>query len=1045
MSTDAGDLTLTGSDDADGDACGSTFTIGVTVSSNADSLTLFVNDNPIEAQSVLQPATEFSVLLGNRGATGNTLRARATMSDGRTCEASFSGQVFVDCPGPSCSLESPLANADGYLNASQDGNIALGLQTSIVVSSELAHAGQVVKLALDSDEDALDDQQLVADGSVALATFDDVTLPDGQHSVQAECRDAFDRITLSPLTVWKVDTTPCTLSIEELANGADPITPADDEDSDPGNGLQVSMTGQITGNECKTLRVGPCAGSDREAIDLLALDLPDDGSFEVHVTLAATTGSLALCANVEDAAGNVGPDQQASVNVRTTSPFLYISSPATGTRFNVAGNGGAVRDDDPDSATCETTILVDCTEEGSDVELLVDDDVVATATCQPLPPPFAGRATFALTSLPTKSDGSLTTLSARQTADGLPVGVAADVTVQTDCEAPSCTLQNANLNEDVLNASLNSNPSDPDDFQNDFTVSTDIDAVGELVRLVIDGNQGASLTASAGPDGGGALASFDGVPLAQGSRSVQAVCTDAAGNARASASKTWTVDSLACDTTLLVAGGADPITIVQDQNLSSDDLQVSATGQTSGGDCTGVRVGLCGSLSGAFIPVGGSQAFSEVRTIPSADGPASLCVEVEDDAGNVSSTEFLRNVRITPPAAAITSPLANAIFNASTGCDDREVVASCSDLGDPVQLFVDSVLIDTQSCVSPGTVTFSVDLATKNDGSSTTLAVQHTADGLVSTLSSIAVKADCDVPLVSISAPDCSSPLALAGDDVNHNPADGLQIDVTVQNGGEPDVTLTVTRGSGPGVISSASGNATSTSFTPVDLGGAGDVQLDACVTDLAGNTGCATSCNLTIVAEPTIAITSPADAATLTGTPDCDLVAAGLQVDVLGTTDAAEGSPVLVTLGAGDPETVNVSALGTFQACVEALDGDDQTLTALVTDSGSSLSGSTSIDVTVDTSVPGTIAPPTCSVTDRRAGTLDVHWLSIADTDGDPLSAYQLRCAAEAIVDDAGWDAATPIAVPQAPALTAGVTETLSLSAFRTGTTRFCVVRGED
>jgi len=143
------------------------------------------------------------------------------------------------------------------------------------------------------------------------------------------------------------------------------------------------------------------------------------------------------------------------------------------------------------------------------------------------------------------------------------------------------------------------------------------------------------------------------------------------------------------------------------------------------------------------------------------------------------------------------------------------------------------------------------------------------------------------------------------------------------------------------------------------------------------------------------------------------------------------------------------VSALGTFQACVEALEGDDQVLTASVTDSATSLAGSTSIDVTVDTSVPGTIDPPTFSVSalpaGRRNGDLDLHWVSITDTDGDPLSAYQLRCATEEIVDDDGWAAATPISVPQTPATTAGVTETLALTGFKTGTTRFCVVRGED
>ena len=196
---------------------------------------------------------------------------------------------------------------------------------------------------------------------------------------------------------------------------------------------------------------------------------------------------------------------------------------------------------------------------------------------------------------------------------------------------------------------------------------------------------------------------------------------------------------------------------------------------------------------------------------------------------------------------------------------------------------------------------------------------------------------------------------------------------------------------------------------------------------------------------ELAIAIVEPTDGTWLsTATADCDPIAPGLQVSVRGTTTAVGGSPVTVRLGAGATQTGSVSA-GEFSACVEALDGNDETLSASVTDSSTGLTREASVNVSVDTSLPGALAAPTFLVTNRREGTLELSWLSNTDTGGTPLAAYRLHCATTDIVDEASWDAALDIPVALTPAPSAGATETLGLTGFRTGTARFCVVRGED
>jgi hypothetical protein len=1038
---DGGAITLAARDDIDGEACGPSFGARVVLQSNASTINLFVNDNPLGEVSASGGIARFDAALGNRGELGNILRAEATMADGRQCSVELGGSVFVDCPGPSCSIEEPRANRDGFLNQGDDGDAADGLQTDIVVVTEADNAGHDVRLEIDDDFEAVPVASVVAEDGAGRASFPGVTLEEGVRTVRAECSDGFGLVTLSPPTEWNVDVSACSLELDGVANGADPITPDDDLDGNAANGLDVLVRGSVEGDDCEQLQIGEC-GDDPTDIRLSGL-LDDDGSFLVPIRLAASTASVSLCARVSDAAGNESsPDVELEVSIRADSPSVAITSPAGTTRYNLAGTSGAVADANPSSqGSCEIDVVVDCSDVDVGVELLADGDTIATVPCSEqsgLDEPFRGRAAFSGVSLPSRDDGSSTTLSARQSVPGLPAGVASSVSVQADCSAPSCSFEAPNPGAPVLGEALDS--SDDDGFQIDFVVSTSAPSAGQDIRLRIDGDVNGELSAPAVAVDSAASATFAAVTLSEAPHQLQAFCVDASGNEQSTLLTTWTVDLTACSTTVAVADVHDPINPDDDLDDATPGLQVSVTGQTSGA-CSEVRVGPCDDNSGAFTDLESNGTFALEATLPSATASGlGVCADVRDEAGNIASASVLVDVRIDAPSVEFLAPLADTLFNVDGGGCDTTAVVGCSEDGAPVALFADGALQGTSACTG-GEASFLISLLSKNDGATTELTATQTAEGVTSAAASVRVQADCEPPELSIAQPVCNTELALRGDDTNPGAA-GVQLDVNVVNGGVPDVILTVTRGTSTDL--EASGDASSTDFTGVNLGGVGSVSLAACARDPQGNEGCAPSCPLTIVAEPSITITNPRPPAAFTIDNDCDPAAPNLQIEVDGTTDAVDGSAVEITIGTGSTLTEQVSS-GRFSSCVGAPEGEDQVLTARVTDGATDLSASASVIVSINTSPPPAIGAPSFEVTGRREGTLELSWTSVLDASNDPLVAYHLRCALTDITTEADWDTATVFPVTVAPAGAAGIAETQAITNFRTGLERFCMVRGQD
>jgi hypothetical protein len=712
-----------------------------------------------------------------------------------------------------------------------------------------------------------------------------------------------------------------------------------------------------------------------------------------------------------------------------------------------ASNGEAVAlapSDDIDGEACGTsfTAQVLIASNAATVNLFVNDQPLGAV------PVEAGLARFDAelgNRGPTRN-----TLRAEATmADGSRCSRGLEPSVFVACTGPSCSIGSPRPSrEGYLNQS-NDTDASAAGLQTTVVVVTEAENAGQTVTLSIDGETEAVPTAlvEAGSEG---RAMFTDITLQEGLHTVRARCSGADGTRTRSAASAWQVDLSPCSLEIeSIAGGASPITPAEDLDQdAADGLDVLVLGSVAGAECDSIHVGECdGELADIALRdrVDDNGGFSVPIQLPGQTASLALCARVTDAAGNASTPDVRLDVDVLvdtagePPVVSFLSPAPGATFNLDTGCD-ATVVVSCSANDAPVELFADGVSQGIESCAG-NEASFPVSLLSKNDGQSTALSAVQTALGIASDPASVTVQADCEAPLLTFEAPICNTLLALDGDDVDPGTA-GLQFDVNVANGGVPDVILTVLAGDSTDL--EAIGDDANTEFAAVDLGDPGSVSLLACATDPQGNEGCTPSCALTVAAEAGITITDPRPPAVFTMADDCDPSALGLQITVLGTSDATNGSPVEIGVGTGTPSTV-LLASGGFSACVQAPEGDDQTLRATITDTLSGLSTSDSVIVSINTSPPPAIAAPTFAVTGRREGTLELSWLSVLDGSGDPLIAYHLRCSRTDITTEAIWDAATPFPVNVTPASGAGIAETVLVTNFRTGSERFCMVRGQD
>jgi hypothetical protein len=425
------------------------FTIDVEVSTDVGDgqpIAILVNDRVRGSGTVDGTTAVFQDVVLDRRDSPNDIAVEVENADGITCVVPYPSEVLVDCAGPDCTLQAPeprVVNVDGesvsFLNASmQDDG---GFDVEVATSAEAV--GERVRLIVDGRErDALQ-QDASESGSGGQADFAAVSVSDGEHTLEAQCRDAAGNVTSTGEIALTVDTQACGVSITDPADGT-LFVEADDEDG-ASDGTQVVATSSVTGDDCAEQRAAVCdpaAGID--GTSFASYDGVDP--LLSSITLDDTSRDQNLCVEIRDHAGNVGADDVAVIfRDAADAPSVLIESPTDGTRFNALGGGGYEADADRVTTNaCEAEFVVACSEVGEDVELRHDSasgTLLGSAECMAdsdAPAGFDGRAT--LTVAFGDGDQSADVVAVQRVSASsteVLVGVSAVVTLNGDCRLPS--------------------------------------------------------------------------------------------------------------------------------------------------------------------------------------------------------------------------------------------------------------------------------------------------------------------------------------------------------------------------------------------------------------------------------------------------------------------------------------------------------------------------------------------------------------------------------------------------------------------------------
>jgi len=864
-----------------------------------------------------------------------------------------------------------------------------------------------------------------------------------------------------------------TLVIVSPANNSS-ITLADDVDAAT-DGLQIDVLVESTRLTAAdgdiTVYVEPSI--DRSTFDPSTLTpagtgtLADDGTATLRATLADGDYDMIACAREFCGVRS----QVIRISVSTGCATITFTAPSAPT----GGRTVLGPEDDQDGNACgesfQTTVSVSTDAgNGATVSLMVNG-ISAGSTA------VAGTvATFPAIVLGNRG-ATPNTLSVTVTrADGVSCSQDFPGEVMVDCMGVSCALTQPDTARAFLNA--DDDASALSGFQTNFVVQSDADAVGQSIKVVLDGDEGGALSSDATAGGGGATASFGPIDLAEGLHRAQAICSDSAGNVTRSSVGQWTVDTTPCGVSVTEPVANTLFIDADDVDASTDGIQVNMTGTSTGADCSVARVGICSStLADGSLSAGG---FSGVVTLASSP-MQELCAEVEDAAGNVAEARVSVRVRTDAPQLEIVTPSGTpAAFNsagdATHGADmntatpacDVAFSVNCTDVDSSVTLVREDTgtSLGTANCdamaglPSPftGQATFAaVALPSVNAAAgSYNVFARQTVDRLTGTSTPLSIAPDCDLPSFSIVRPlTCIGtgtavlrPTSDDGDPVTP----GFQYTVRVSNSDPtmPDVDLQV---DGSTVATSSTITAGFNVFTNHTFTTGGTFSLGACGTDGNGNLACSPACSTTIVDLPTVNVTAPTASAILGASDDCDGAAAGFQVRVRGTTDAVPaGTTATVTINGGTAMDISGTLMAAaggaiFDACVDAPQGAALPIVVAVTDARGTASGS--VTVTIDS------MPPTAAITDlatgiatdRRGGRVPFTWTAVADAGaGGALSGYEMRCAKTAIATEAAWTAA---ALPAFPIITTPGSPTSVemeiVAGFRVGETMHCTMRGTD
>ncbi len=448
-------------------------------------------------------------------------------------------------------------------------------------------------------------------------------------------------------------------------------------------------------------------------------------------------------------------------------------------------------------------------------------------------------------------------------------------------------------------------PEDPTITQDPTPTITGTTEPGATLVVTLTDMGGATQTQNVTvlPDGSW---SVDAMMLAEGTYTITATATDAAGNSATSAPVSLSVD---------VTAPALAIVTPQDGAVTTQP-EPSITGTTEPGSAVIVTIldaqGATVSTGAATVASDGTWSYSSPTLM---DGTYTVSAVASDVAGNSASAGPVQlTIDTTAPEVVIVSPAPDSAINEEaptiTGTTEPEAMVIVT------LLDAQGVVVDMQTVTADVSGAWSTMSPTLTEGDYVVTASATDAAGNTSAPVSAAFTVDLSAPELAITAPADGELLTTR------------TIDVTGTS--EPGATITVT-------LLDADGEVVDTQDVSADAAGDwttrfegvadGDYTLSAVASDAAGNTSEAAEISVTMDSQaPELSVTSPADGS----------VSEQTQPSIEGTTDPGASITIVLRDAAGqvvETLTATPDASGAFSATpTAALAAGDYTIEVTAT-----------------------------------------------------------------------------------------------------------------
>lgn len=465
------------------------------------------------------------------------------------------------------------------------------------------------------------------------------------------------------------------------------------------------------------------------------------------------------------------------------------------------------------------------------------------------------------------------------------------------------------------------------------------------VEFKVDGAHLATVI-GAGPYSTG----WDSTSVKNGAHALSAVVTDADGATATSAPVSVTVaNPSTCSisapaSNAILTGASVAVTVVA--------MPAAAT------TLTGLALTIDGASPGAGATSTTSPLDYTWNTAASANGPHTLRATGTFSDGSTCAATAVTVAVGNPPAVSITSPGASATVSGASASLTATALAAPGATIASVELRVDGARL--AKVAAPGPYTAAWDLTAAAGGAHALTAVATDSGGLSATSAAVAVTVEQDDFTVTLSSASTSATAGGAAAELN----------VKVSAAGLAPAAITLSLGALPaGVTGTFSDNpvnpGNAATLTLRAAGTAAPAAVDVAVTGAVGSLQRLAHATLNVVApsDPTVAITSPADGATVSGT-----------ISVGATATVASGSSLSGIVIYADGVIISTSATSPATASWDTskVPAGSHTLVAKATDSADHSASSATVTVTVAGSGSGGGAKTGCSTsTSGGAGAL--------------------------------------------------------------------------